>query len=169
MEAQFSRPPSILGQDERRHDPLFWSIVGTVGNPLCGGLVDRFPSRTIISVTLWFAIANVCALPWTSTHVVRTAIALTIWGVSGWGLIVQQQHRLVEAAPQAAPLVLALSSRPLSIPGWLRASRRETSHMLPANLHSSRGIEIIAMSAPSLPLYAKDTVTPLAGSIAWPL
>ena len=102
----------VTGGDERvlAGMLLFWGIAGTIGNVLCGRLVDRFPSRGIINVALWVAVVNFCALPWTSTHVVSAAIALTIWGVCGWGLIVPQQHRLVEIAPQAAPLVLALNN-----------------------------------------------------------
>ncbi|WP_176332842.1 MFS transporter, partial [Caballeronia glathei] len=102
----------VTGGDERvlAGMLLFWGIAGTVGNVLCGRLVDRFPSRRIINVALWIAVVNFCLLPWTSTHVVSAAVALTIWGICGWGLIVPQQHRLVEIAPQAAPLVLALNN-----------------------------------------------------------
>jgi predicted MFS family arabinose efflux permease len=102
----------VTGGDERvlAGMMLFWGIAGTVGNVLCGRLVDRFSSRRIINVALWVAIVNFCALPWASAHVVSAAIALTIWGICGWGIIVPQQHRLVEHAPQAAPLVLALNN-----------------------------------------------------------
>jgi DHA1 family inner membrane transport protein len=102
----------VTGGDERvlAGMMLFWGIAGTVGNVLCGRLVDRFSSRRIINAALWLAVVNFCALPWTSTHVVSAAIALTVWGFCGWGLIVPQQHRLVEDAPQAAPLVLALNN-----------------------------------------------------------
>lgn len=89
---------------------LFWGVAGTVGNILSGRLVDRFESRRIINTALCVAIVNFCALPWTSAHVVTAAIALTIWGMCGWSLIVPQQHRLVKIAPHAAPLLLALNN-----------------------------------------------------------
>jgi predicted MFS family arabinose efflux permease len=89
---------------------LFWGIAATVGNMLSGRLVDRFDSRKIINVGLGVAIINFCALPWTSAHPVSTVIALAIWGLCGWGLLVPQQHRLVKIAPQVAPLVLALNN-----------------------------------------------------------
>jgi DHA1 family inner membrane transport protein len=89
---------------------LFWGIAGTVGNLWCGRLVDRFSSREIVAAGLILAILNFCAMPWTSTHPVAALISLVIWGVCGWGLIVPQQHRLVEIAPHAAPLVLALNN-----------------------------------------------------------
>jgi predicted MFS family arabinose efflux permease len=77
---------------------------------LSGRLVDRFESRRIINVGLCVAIINFCALPWTSAYMVSAAIALTIWGLVGWGIIVPQQHRLVKIAPQVAPLLLALNN-----------------------------------------------------------
>ncbi|WP_083615304.1 MFS transporter [Paraburkholderia sp. SOS3] len=89
---------------------LVWGIAATVGNVLCGRLVDRFPSRIIVNVALCIAIVNFCALPWTSAHTMGAMMALIIWGICGWGLLVPQQHRLVEQAPNAAPLVLALNN-----------------------------------------------------------
>jgi MFS transporter, DHA1 family, inner membrane transport protein len=89
---------------------LVWGIAATVGNMLCGRLVDRIPSRTIVNVALCVAIVNFCLLPWTSTHRAGATIALIVWGICGWGPIVPQQHRLVELAPNAAPLVLALNN-----------------------------------------------------------
>ncbi|WP_116380760.1 MFS transporter [Cupriavidus taiwanensis] len=89
---------------------LLWGIAATVGNLLAGRLVDRFESRHIVSAMLWVAIVNFCALPWTSAHPLSAVIALVVWGLCGWGLIVPQQHRLVELSPQVAPLLLALNN-----------------------------------------------------------
>jgi DHA1 family inner membrane transport protein len=89
---------------------LVWGVAATVGNIAAGHLVDRFESRRIILVSLGIAIINFCALPWTSTNIFSAAIALVIWGLIGWGLIVPQQHRLVKIAPQVAPLLMALNN-----------------------------------------------------------
>jgi predicted MFS family arabinose efflux permease len=89
---------------------LLWGVAATAGNLLSGRLVDRFKSRNIINAMLWLAIINFCALPWTSAHAFSTAVALTIWGICGWGLIVPQQHRLVQLTPGVAPLLLALNN-----------------------------------------------------------
>jgi predicted MFS family arabinose efflux permease len=98
--------------DERTLAAMFllWGVAATGGNLLAGRLVDRFDSRGIINSMLWIAIANFCALPWTSVHAFSAAIALVIWGICGWGLIVPQQHRLVHLTPRVAPLALALNN-----------------------------------------------------------
>ncbi|HEY4318909.1 MAG TPA: MFS transporter [Herbaspirillum sp.] len=89
---------------------LVWGVAATVGNMLAGHLVDRFDSNRIVQAGLFIAIINFCALPWTSANMASAAIALTIWGLIGWGILVPQQHRLVKIAPQTAPLVLALNN-----------------------------------------------------------
>ena len=98
--------------DERLLAGLFlvWGVAATVGNLLAGRLVDKFASRHIINAMLCIAAINFCALPWTSAHVASAAIALIVWGLCGWGLIVPQQHRLVQVSPQVAPLLLALNN-----------------------------------------------------------
>jgi len=98
--------------DERLLAGLFlvWGVAATVGNLLAGRLVDKFASRHIINAMLCIAAINFCALPWTSAHVVSAVIALIVWGLCGWGLIVPQQHRLVQVSPQVAPLLLALNN-----------------------------------------------------------
>ncbi|VTU28856.1 Purine efflux pump PbuE [Variovorax sp. PBS-H4] len=102
----------VTGGDERvlAGMLLFWGIAATIGNMLAGRLVDRFDSRRIVNAGLLIGIVNFCALPWTAAHPATTLIALVIWGVCGWGLLVPQQHRLVKIAPEVAPLLLALNN-----------------------------------------------------------
>ncbi|MBF6989047.1 MULTISPECIES: MFS transporter [unclassified Cupriavidus] len=89
---------------------LLWGVAATLGNLLSGRLVDRFDSRNLLNAMLWVAIINFCALPLTSSNPVSAAVALIIWGICGWGLIVPQQHRLVQLSPYVAPLLLALNN-----------------------------------------------------------
>ncbi|WP_394778896.1 MFS transporter [Undibacterium sp.] len=102
----------VTGGDERilAGMLLVWGVAATAGNMLSGRVVDRFDSRRIINAGLCIAVVNFCALPWTSSHMVSAVIALAVWGVVGWGIIVPQQHRLVKIAPQSAPLLLALNN-----------------------------------------------------------
>ena len=102
----------VTGSDERvlAGMLLFWGVAGTIGNVFSGRLVDRFESRRIINTALCIAIVNFCTLPWTSAHAVTAAVALSVWGLCGWSLIVPQQHRLVKIAPHVAPLLLALNN-----------------------------------------------------------
>jgi DHA1 family inner membrane transport protein len=89
---------------------LIWGVAATLGNIAVGRLVDAFGSRMIINGLLLVAIANFCLLPWSSASPGTSAVALCIWGVCGWGLIVPQQHRLVASAPNVASLLLALNN-----------------------------------------------------------
>lgn len=89
---------------------LVWGVAATAGNLLAGRLVDRFDSRRIVAIGLAVAILNFWALPWTGAHVAGAVVALTLWGLIGWGLIVPQQQRLVRIAPQVAPLLMALNN-----------------------------------------------------------
>jgi predicted MFS family arabinose efflux permease len=102
----------VTGGDERLHAGLllFWGVAAVIGNIASGRLVDRFDSRRVINGALIIAIVNFLFLPWTSESPATAAIALSIWGCCGWGSIVPQQHRLVKAAPQIAPLLLALNN-----------------------------------------------------------
>jgi predicted MFS family arabinose efflux permease len=102
----------VTGGDERILAGLLlvWGVAATVGNMFAGRLVDHFDSRKIINLSLGIAILNFCLLPWTSAHIASAALALTIWGLVGWGVLVPQQHRLVKIAPQVAPLLLALNN-----------------------------------------------------------
>ena len=87
---------------------LLWGVAATAGNLLSGRLVDRLGSQRLLRAGLGLGLLDFALLPWTSAHPAGAAIALAVWGVCGWGLLVPQQHRLVKTAPQVAPLLLAL-------------------------------------------------------------
>jgi predicted MFS family arabinose efflux permease len=102
----------VTGGDERvLAGYLFlWGLAATFGNVLAGPLVDRFESRKIINTALPVAILNFCLLPWASAHPVTAALALVVWAICGWGMMVPQQHRLLKTGPKIAPLLLALNN-----------------------------------------------------------
>lgn len=92
---------------------LLWGIAATVGNLIAGRLTDRFGSRRIIFGSLLLAVANFALMPWTSAQLWTAALAIAVWALCGWGLLVPQQHRLIGLAPAAAPLLLGLNSAAL--------------------------------------------------------
>ncbi|MDB5894303.1 MAG: Major facilitator superfamily 1 [Rhodoferax sp.] len=102
----------VTGGDERVLASLllFWGVAATVGNLVSGRLVDRFGSRTVMNAALAIAALNFCAMPWTSANAGTAVLSLVVWGLCGWGVIVPQQHRLVQIAPRIAPLLLALNN-----------------------------------------------------------
>jgi len=87
-----------------------WGIAATVGNLASGHLTDRFGSRRIANAAIAIVAADVALMPWTSAGFATALVALALWGVCGWGLVVAQQHRLIGIAPALAPVLLALNA-----------------------------------------------------------
>jgi len=94
---------------------LLWGVSATIGNLVAGKLTDRFGSRHIIVAAIVVLAVDFALLPWTSASLATAIPALIVWGLSGWGLVVPQQHRLIHAAPAAGPLVLGLNSAALYV------------------------------------------------------
>ena len=87
-----------------------WGIGATTGSLKAGSLTDRFGNRRTLNVAVAILAANFALLPWTGGSFSSAAIALAVWGMCGWGLVVSQQHRLVEINQRLAPLLLALNA-----------------------------------------------------------
>jgi predicted MFS family arabinose efflux permease len=87
-----------------------WGIGATTGSLKAGSLSDRFGNRRALNVAVTILATDFALLPWTSTNFASAAIALAVWGMSGWGLVVSQQHRLVGLNQGLAPLLLALNA-----------------------------------------------------------
>jgi predicted MFS family arabinose efflux permease len=94
---------------------LAWGVAATAGNLVAGRLTDRFGSKRIVHAALLLMMANFALTPWTSAHIATAILAIVIWGVCGWGLLVPQQHRLIGLAPTAAPLLMGLNSAALYV------------------------------------------------------
>ncbi|MFL6709659.1 MAG: MFS transporter [Massilia sp.] len=89
---------------------LIWGVAATIGNLVAGKLTDRYGSGRIIQLALLVAAVNFALTPWSSAQLWSAIVAIVVWGVCGWGLLVPQQHRLISLAPAAAPLLLGLNS-----------------------------------------------------------
>ncbi len=87
-----------------------WGVAATTGNLLSGALVDRLGSRWIVGGAIVLAALDFAFMPWTSARFATASLALVVWGLAGWGMVVAQQHRLVGLSTLGAPLLLALNS-----------------------------------------------------------
>jgi MFS transporter, DHA1 family, inner membrane transport protein len=98
---------------------LLFGAAGFAGNALAGRLTDTWGAlRTIRLATLLMAagLAALTPLMLRDFGGVGTAIgvvALLVWGVGGWALNPAQQMRLLAAAPEGGPTVLAANSSAL--------------------------------------------------------
>jgi len=89
---------------------VIWGVSATVGNIVSGKLTDRVGSSRIINTVLIAGLINFALMPFTSALLGTTVVALVIWGICGWGLLVPQQHRLLEIFPQMGALLMSLNS-----------------------------------------------------------
>ena len=87
-----------------------WGVGATIGSLKAGSLTDRFGSRRVLNTAAIILVADFALLPWTSAWTPSAAVALAVWGMCGWGLVVAQQHRLVGMNPGLAPILLALNA-----------------------------------------------------------
>lgn len=86
-----------------------WGIAATVGNLVAGGLTDRLGSRMVINLAIVVAGIDFALMPLSSMTFLGSVVALVVWGLCGWGMLVPQQHRLISIAPTLAPILLALN------------------------------------------------------------
>ncbi|REF38278.1 MFS transporter [Thermasporomyces composti] len=89
---------------------VVWGVASTAGTLVSGGLVDRYGNRRVINTAIAVAAVNFFLLPWTSATLPGAMAALVVWGLTGWGLLAPQTHRLVTVRPSAAPLLSGLAS-----------------------------------------------------------
>jgi predicted MFS family arabinose efflux permease len=87
-----------------------WGIGATAGILGAGSLTDRFGNRRVINLAILITALDFALIPWSSTSFATAIVALFVWGMCGWGLVVAQQHRLVGIAPTLAPILIALNA-----------------------------------------------------------
>lgn len=85
-----------------------WGVAGILGLMIAGRLTDRWGSRAVACMAMIVVFIDFAVLPWTSAHLTTAIMAVFVWGICGWGFTVPQQHRLIQNAPQAAPVALGL-------------------------------------------------------------
>lgn len=106
-----------IGQDGVQWMLFIYGIGAILGAQTSGKLTDRFggvpvlvAGYTVMAITL-VTLAILARSPMVVPYLVG-ALALA-WGASSWCQTPPQQHRLIEAVPQHAPLVIALNSSAL--------------------------------------------------------
>ncbi|MER6010983.1 MFS transporter [Streptomyces bluensis] len=92
---------------------FIWGIAATLGNLGGGSLTDKLGSRVVINSAIVIAAIDFVLLPLSSRNTVTAGIALVVWGLCGWGVLVPQQHRLIQINPAGAPLSIALNAAAL--------------------------------------------------------
>ena len=89
---------------------VIWGVSGTVSNLVTGRLADSIGDRKLIPAMLTVLTLVVATFSWTGATLWTTIPALIIYGIVSWGLLAPQQRRLVQLAPQTAPVVLGLNT-----------------------------------------------------------
>lgn len=93
---------------------LCYGVGAVLGNLLAGYATDRW-GPTPVSATAYVAMAaSFGIMAWLAVagagHDVAVGLLVLVWGMSSWGQTPPQQLRLTNAAPQEAPLVVALNA-----------------------------------------------------------
>jgi len=84
---------------------------GTVAASQLGGrLVDRFGSTPLLILFLLVQLAIEVSIAYTTASWIGAVLALLIWGASGPGFFIAQQHRLLNLAPEHINVISALNS-----------------------------------------------------------
>jgi len=87
-----------------------FGLAATIGNLVSGALTDRFGNRRIINAAVAIAAVDFALMPWSSAALPTAVLAIVVWGLCGWGVLVPQQHRLIQIAGAGAPLAIALNA-----------------------------------------------------------
>ena len=88
-----------------------WGLGGVAGALLIGRIVDRTGRPyAVVTVVLVLLCLSHLLLPVAARAPWALAIPLIVWGASGWALQVPQQHQLIAAQPDQAPVAVSLNS-----------------------------------------------------------
>ncbi|MFJ9694776.1 MFS transporter [Kitasatospora sp. NPDC101183] len=93
---------------------LLYGLGAVGGNLASGWATDRFGSSVVLTAGYAVMALALGALAWLAASgadaVPLVGALVLLWGASCWCQTPPQQHRLIEVAPQEAPLVVSLNS-----------------------------------------------------------
>jgi DHA1 family inner membrane transport protein len=92
-----------------------WGVASILGNWAGGRLTDKLGNRAVINAVLAILVVDFALMPFSGAHLGTAIVALVVWSVVGFALLVPLQHRLVGVAPTVGPVVLGLNSSALFI------------------------------------------------------
>ncbi|MBX7549669.1 MFS transporter [Streptomyces sp. NPDC004232] len=88
-----------------------WGAGGVLGSLLIGRVVDRTKRPfAVVACVLTLLTAAHLVMPAAARFSWALAVPLVVWGAAGWALQVPQQHQLIAAQPEQAPVAVALNS-----------------------------------------------------------
>ena len=86
-----------------------------MGNLASGRLTDALGNTRVINIVVGLLLVDFALMPLSSRTLPTAVIAIAVWGICGWGMLVPQQHRLIQISPQAAPLTIALNAAAINL------------------------------------------------------
>jgi len=93
---------------------LLYGVGAVLGNLASGYCTDRWGSVRVLTTAYVGMAAGLAVLAWIAEAQVMLPVLVgflsLVWGGTSWSQTPAQQHRLIAAAPQEAPLVVALNS-----------------------------------------------------------
>ena len=94
---------------------LFYGAGAVIGNFASGWAVDRVGSVPVLAAAFGLMALSLAGLAWLGQAPGRgsigfVALLMTAWGFASWSQTPAQQHRLIGAAPDQGPLVVALNA-----------------------------------------------------------
>ncbi|MDW5328507.1 MFS transporter [Plantactinospora sp. KLBMP9567] len=93
---------------------FLYGVGAVVGNLLSGYTTDRWGPTRVLGTGYLGMVTCLALLGWAAggvgVHPAVVGVLVLVWGASSWCQTPPQQHRLIEAAPQEAPLVVSLNS-----------------------------------------------------------
>ncbi|MGW0856598.1 MFS transporter [Streptomyces sp. NPDC002690] len=93
---------------------FLYGLGAVLGNLASGYATDRWGSVRVLTVGYIGMVLALGLLTWVAAShvslVLLVGVLVLLWGASSWCQTPAQQHRLIEVAPQEAPLVVSLNS-----------------------------------------------------------
>ena len=93
---------------------FLYGLGAVLGNLASGYATDRWGSVRLLTAGYVGMVLSLGLLTWIAaahaSQVPLVGLLVMLWGASSWCQTPAQQHRLIEAAPQEAPLVVSLNS-----------------------------------------------------------